>query len=126
MRAVRPWVRRTCTATLSRMSHPLHAPGSLPLHDALARSDPLRGLLQRLQASNECFEIVRGLLPPGLREQTRPGPLDAEHWVLLVPSGAAAAKLRQLLPRLQEALGARGRQPAAIKVKVQPPGMHGA
>jgi hypothetical protein len=104
------------------MSRPLQAPGTVPLHDALDRSDPLRSLLQRVQASNDCHAIVRGLLPAGLREQVKAGPIDAEGWVLLVPSGSAASKLRQLLPRLEEALKAQGRTPTTIKVKVQPTG----
>lgn len=87
---------------------------------ALDRSEPLAGLLQRVHESRARFEAVAGLLPAGLREGMRPGPLDDTCWVLLVPHAAAAAKLRQLLPALDAALRERGWPGPAIKIKVLP------
>jgi hypothetical protein len=100
---------------------PLQTPGALPLGSALERSEPLARLLQRLQESRARFDAVSSLLPPGLREAVRPGPVDDEGWALLAAHGAAAAKLRQLLPRLESALKARGWQGTPIKIRVQPP-----
>ena len=97
-----------------------HHPGTLALGDALGRSTPLAQLLRRARESQQRFDAVSGLLPPGLREAVRPGPLDDEGWVLLVAHGSAAAKLRQLLPRLDEALLAGGWQGTPMKVRVQP------
>lgn len=91
---------------------------SLPMAEALAESMPLAALLERVRESEARLEMVRGELPPGLSAQVRAGPLDDEGWTLLVTSGAAAAKLRQCLPRLQQALSARGRAEANIRVKV--------
>jgi hypothetical protein len=91
---------------------------SLPMSEALAGSEPLAALLARVQASEARLAAVRELLPPGLREQVSAGPLDDAGWTLLVPGGGAAAKLRQCLPRLHEALAARGLAAAAIRVKV--------
>lgn len=91
---------------------------SLPMADALAKSEPLASLLERVRESQARLEAVRALLPPGLADQVQPGPLDETGWTLLVPGGGAAAKLRQCLPRLQEALRARGVAEAAIRVKV--------
>lgn len=95
-------------------------PGTLSLRAALDRSEPLGRLLEQLQASRECLAVVQPLLPPGLREQVRAGPLDEQGWSLLVPSGAAASKLRQLLPTLEDALRTRGGQGTPIRIRVQP------
>ncbi|MFY9510470.1 MAG: hypothetical protein WAQ05_05800 [Rubrivivax sp.] len=95
-------------------------PGTFALGDALERSGSLASLLQRARESRARYAAIQPLLPPGLRETVRPGPLDDEGWQLLVAHGAAAAKLRQLLPRLEEALRAGGWQGTPIKVRVQP------
>jgi hypothetical protein len=92
----------------------------VPLSDALDRSEPLSNLLARLQESRARFATVRPLLPAGLHEVVRPGPIDAEGWSLLADHGAAAAKLRQLLPRLEQALLAQGWAPVPVKVRIQP------
>ena len=93
--------------------------GTLSLGHALGQSEALARLLQRLRASQARFEAVRELLPEGLRSVVRPGPLDDAGWTLLVPSGAVAAKLRQLAPSLQGTLHARGLQVSAIRIRVQ-------
>ncbi len=97
-------------------------PPALPLANALDRSEPLARLLQRLQESKARFEVVSSLLPPALRTTVRPGPLDDEGWTLLADHGAAAAKLRQMLPRFEAILLERGWQGTPIKVRVQPSG----
>ena|SRR5258706_15304225 len=96
-------------------------PGTLPLSDALDRSEPLARLLQRLRESRERFDAVSTLLPPGLRESVRPGPVDDDGWSLFAAHASAAAKLRQLLPRLENELRLRGWQATPIKVRVQLP-----
>ena len=99
-----------------------HAPaGHLSLGDALDRSEPLTRLLQRLQESRARFDAISDLLPGGLQQAVRPGPVDDDGWSLLAAHGAAAAKLRQLLPRLEATLVSKGWQPTPIKVRVQPP-----
>ena len=40
-------------------------------------------------------------------------------WSLLAPSGAAASKLRQLVPALEASLHEQGWQPTPIRIKVQ-------
>lgn len=91
---------------------------ALPLASALDRSQPLARLLQRLNASRECFAAVCDRLPEPLRGQVRPGPLDERGWTLLVANGAAAAKLRQLLPALRAHLNDRGLDVAEIRVRI--------
>jgi hypothetical protein len=102
------------------MARPSYHPGTFALGEALGHSTPLARLLHLARESQARFAAVSPLLPPGLREAVRPGPLDDEGWQLLVAHGAAAAKLRQLLPRLEAALQAGGWQGTPIKVRIQP------
>lgn len=105
-------------------SHPKTAAlaGVLRVDRALGDNAALGRLLQRLQDSRARFAAIRELLPDALRTQVRPGPLDDAGWTLLVPGGAAAAKLRQLQPLLADALRARGLPVAAIRVRIRTAG----
>ncbi len=87
--------------------------------NALDRSQPLSGLMQRLKASQACLEAVRACLPPAMAAYVKAGPLDDEGWTLLAANAAVSAKLRQLQPRLVEALAAKGFKVNAIRVRVQ-------
>jgi hypothetical protein len=89
---------------------------------ALGRSEPLSSLLQRMKESKTRLEALVPLFPPGLADGIRAGPLDDTAWVLLVSNAAAAAKLRQMLPALDEALRERGWRGPPIKIKVLPRG----
>jgi hypothetical protein len=93
---------------------------TVPLDTALARSEPLGRLMQRLRESTDCLEAVRPLLPPGLADEVRAGPLDEQGWTLLVSGSAAAAKLRQLLPTLEATLLGRRQRAIAVRVKIAP------
>ena len=93
---------------------------NLVLARALDRSEPLAGLLQRVQGSRQRFEAIRSLLPPALLGSVRPGPLDDVAWSVLVDHAAAAAKLRQMLPNLQSALTKGGWPAPPIKIKILP------
>jgi hypothetical protein len=93
---------------------------SIPIDSVLAACDPLTRLGQRLALSQACFDRIAPLLPPGLRAQVRPGPIDDEGWALLVDSGAVSAKLRQLLPALQASLAQDGTPARPIRVRVLP------
>ncbi len=101
------------------MATPAPPPG-LTLATALDRSEPLTGLMRRQRASQARLEAIGHLLPPPLRDGVRPGPLDDAAWVLLVANAASAAKVRQMLPALQQALAAAGWQGPPIKIKVRP------
>jgi hypothetical protein len=90
----------------------------MPLASALDGSEPLARLLERVRQSHARFEVIRPLLPATLQGVVRAGPLDEDGWALLVDHGAAAAKLRQMLPDLEAALTARG-WPGAVKVRIQ-------
>ena len=100
-----------------------HKGAALPdfkLARALAGSEPLVGLLQRLEDSRQRFAAISCLLPAPLLEAVRPGPLDDTAWSLLASNASAAAKLRQMLPALQAQLLAAGWQGPEIKVRIQP------
>lgn len=88
------------------------------LSTALAHSEPLALLMQRMAQSKQRFALVGPLLPEPLRSTVRAGPLDHESWTLLVDHSASAAKLRQSLPLLLAALAEQGWPALALKVKV--------
>jgi hypothetical protein len=88
---------------------------------ALDRSEPLSSLLHRLQASQRCLEAIRPVLPPALAAYVQAGPIDEEGWTLLVANNAISAKLRQLQPRLMEALARQGLKVNAIRLRVHQP-----
>jgi len=94
--------------------------GTLALGEALDHSVELGQLMARLQASRQRFESIRSLLPTELQGAVRPGPLDEAGWSLLADGSAAAAKLRQMLPRLQARLLQAGLDQPPVRVKVQP------
>ena len=100
------------------MSKPVPLSRSLPMVEALAGSSPLAALLQRIRESDARFSLLRGELPGLLATQITPGPLDDTGWTLLARNGAAAAKLKQCLPRLQARLRDQGWADVPIRVKV--------
>ena len=101
------------------MAERVRFPG-LTLANALDASEALAGLLQRVQQSRDRLAVISAFLPEALREHIRAGPLDETRWVVLVPDSAAAAKLRQLLPKLDAALAAGGFTGPPTRIKVLP------
>jgi hypothetical protein len=97
---------------------PKPVPQALPLRDAMQQSAPLARLFERLQETQARFDAVREMLPPGLRSQVQPGPVDEQGWCLLAGNAAVAAKLKHLLPLLARRLGQRGFAAVALRVKV--------
>jgi hypothetical protein len=96
-------------------------PAPMSLQRALAASDSLSSLAQRMHESQRRFATVVPLLPAGLARELRPGPIDEEGWSVLVSNAAVAAKLRHLLPRLNEALQAQSFRELPIRVRVRAP-----
>ena len=91
-----------------------------PLAQALDESQPLVGLLRRIQQSRDCLAAISPHLPAALQEQMLAGPLDETGWTVLVSNGAAAAKLRQMLPALEAALRQQSLPGVPMRIKVQP------
>lgn len=98
---------------------PDSVPDALAMGDALGRSDVLRDLQQRLRMSQELLACARSVLPAELVDQIASGVLDEKGWTLLARTSAAAAKLRQCLPRIEASLTQKGRQVSAIRIRVQ-------
>lgn len=80
--------------------------------DALSRLQEHASRLLRLQA------VLDELLPPPLAEACRVANLRQDELILHTSHGAAAARLRQMLPSLQEAYIRRGHLIGSIKVRV--------
>jgi hypothetical protein len=92
----------------------------MPIAQALRESAPLGRLAERLRISDDLYAAVAPVLPPGLAAEVSAGPVDDEGWSLVCSNAAVAAKLRQLVPHLQQRLRDAGKRVAAIRVKVQP------
>ena len=93
---------------------------AVPIADALRASAPLGRLGDRLRLSNALFAAVAPVIPAALAGGLSAGPVDDEGWSLLCANAAIAAKLRQLVPRLEQRLREVGQPVAAIRIKVQP------
>jgi len=91
----------------------------LTIEQALKEAPTLARLAGLARESADRLASIQPLLPPGLRHNLQAGPIEDGTWCLLVPNGAAAAKLRQLLPALQAHLRSKGWQVNAIRLKVQ-------
>ena len=102
------------------MRKPLPPTAAMPIAEALRASAPLGRLAERLRLSNALFAAVVPLLPAGLAAYVSAGPVDDEGWSLLCANAAVAAKLRQLVPHLEQRLREVGLAVAAIRIKVQP------
>jgi hypothetical protein len=93
-------------------------PDALRLQDALLRSEPLALLRERIRDSKARFDTVRNCIPAAMMNHIQPGPLDEAGWSLLVANAAVGAKLRQCIPRLEEALKKKGWPTLTIRIKV--------
>jgi len=93
---------------------------ALPLARALDASPSLAGLLARVRASEARLAAILPALPPELAATLHAGPLDDSAWTLLAEHAAAAAKLRQCLPRVEATLAEQGWPGVAVRIKVRP------
>jgi hypothetical protein len=93
---------------------------AMPIAEALRASAPLGRLAERLRLSNSLFAAVAPVVPPALLAWVSAGPVDDEGWSLLCANAAVAAKLRQLVPHLEQRLREVGQPVAAIRIKVEP------
>ena len=100
-------------------SNTTSVPLPLSLAGALDSSDSLTRLTTRLRESEQRLAAIAPLLPDTLARDLRPGPIDDEGWSVLVSNAAVAAKLRQLLPRLNETLRARSFRDLPIRVRLR-------
>ncbi len=108
--------------------HALQTPNARPLNDWLAKSGPVSALMQTARELAALEAEVFSLLPRGLqagiavagvKEDSR-SPQREQTLLLLAAHGAAAARVRQVVPTLLSRLQQRGSQITAIRVRVQP------
>ena len=92
---------------------------AITLQQASAESPTLAMLTALTKDSSERLKAIEPLLPAGLRDTVRAGPIEGATWCLLVKSNSAAAKLRQILPALQAHLRTKGWEVNFIRLKVQ-------
>jgi hypothetical protein len=91
---------------------------SVSLQQAAEEAPTLARLAQLARESGERLKAIEPAIPAPLRACIRPGPIEGTTWCLLVESSAAAAKLRQLLPLLQQRLSSRGYEVTSIRLRV--------
>ena len=89
------------------------------LEQAAGAAPSLAALQERIRESQHCMEQIQHLIPAAMRRHVKAGPIQDTEWCLLVGSAAASAKLRQLLPMIQQTLTQSGLQVSAIRIKVQ-------
>lgn len=77
---------------------------AIALQEAARQAPGLGLLLERMQRAQQCLRTVTDLIPAPLRAHVQAGPIDDDQWCILTPNTAACAKLRQLLPAMQERL----------------------
>ncbi len=79
----------------------------------------MASLAARSRDTSDRLHAIEDLIPVELRSAVQAGPVTDKDWCLLVGGNAAAAKLRQLLPRLQQRLSSKGWEVSTIRIRVQ-------
>jgi len=108
--------------------HALQTQNAKPLNDWLAKAGPVSALMQTARQLASLEAEVFALLPPAMRagiavggiKTDNRGPQTEQTLLLLAAHGAAAARVRQVVPTLLSRLQQRGSQVTAIRVRVQP------
>jgi hypothetical protein len=95
--------------------------GPKPLLQAMEEAPTLARLAAMARQSEARLQVARGVVPPALGAGLKAGALENGVWTLLAPSSAAAAKLRQLLPQLAQALEHADLQVQSVRIKVMRP-----
>jgi len=91
------------------------------VQQAVENAPSLARLAALVKQSRDQFSIIEPLIPQGLRSAVQAGPIDGNQWCLLVNGNASAAKIRQLLPKLQNLLQLQGCVAASIRLKIMLP-----
>jgi hypothetical protein len=84
---------------------------------AIAESNTLSHLLERMALSKVCLSIVLKRIPLGLHTSISAGPLTEGEWCLLVSNASAVAKLKQLEPMMLAAIQDGGIAVQSIRFK---------
>jgi hypothetical protein len=95
------------------------SPTTPQAHVFLTEAAPLRALNRQVQLLLNLQRVWQGIAPASLAAVSRMGQSEAGEIVLYCDHGAAAAKLRQLLPTLAAALRDKGIPSSCMQVKVR-------
>jgi hypothetical protein len=96
-------------------------PNAISITQAMESSETLHSLLSKVRLSQSRLETVKQLVPVTLRPSLQAGSADEGQWTLLVNSPAVAAKLRQLLPSLNQALRQKEQVDVEVRIKIARP-----
>jgi hypothetical protein len=88
------------------------------LSDALDASPAMRHLSALVNQSNKRLNSISHLLPKHAKGSIQAGPINDEEWSLLVANAALSAKLRQMLPDLEQELLSCGWPARKIRIKI--------
>ena len=91
---------------------------TISIHDAVKNSTTLGLLSERLKESAERLRAVESMIPAGLLSAIQAGPIEDESWCLLVTGNSAAAKLRNLIPKILTNLSGKGYRVTSIRLKI--------
>jgi hypothetical protein len=91
---------------------------AISLLQATQESPNLARLAGIAMESSLRLKAVEFIIPAGLRQAVKPGPIEGGVWCVLLESNAVAAKLRQLLPAIEAQLKAKGFETTSIRLKV--------
>lgn len=107
--------------------HALQTPAAKPLNDWLAKAGPVSALMQTARQLSVLEAEVLSLLPGGMRDglgvagvKRDASDPNGQVLLLLAAHGAAAARVRQIVPTLLARLQQRGSPITSIRVRVQP------
>jgi hypothetical protein len=84
-----------------------------------AQSAPgLAQLIAQASRSRSQVDDLTGLVPALILKQIHSGPMESGNWILMLKSGASAAKLRQMGPAICAHLRSKGWDIQSITVRV--------
>jgi hypothetical protein len=84
-----------------------------------AQSAPgLAQLIAQASRSRSQVDDLTGLVPDLILKQIHSGPMESGNWILMLKSGASAAKLRQMGPAICAHLRSKGWDIQSITVRV--------
>jgi len=84
-----------------------------------AQSAPgLAHLIAQASRSRSQVDDLTGLVPDLILKQIHSGPMESGNWILMLKSGASAAKLRQMGPAICAHLRSKGWDIQSITVRV--------
>ena len=93
-------------------------PTTFTAEQAIENSPSLGQLTDLIRESSARLKAIESLIPPALRASVKAGPIEADSWCLLVDGSAAAAKIRQLVPAIQQLLLGKGWKVNSIRLKI--------